>query len=345
MGISSGLGSSALLPAGLGFRNKIINGGFDVWQRGTSFTTNSAYTADRWQMAFGGTSTTQTASRVALTVGTLIDTFSPQYHMRNVVTGGSGTSSLVVLTQKIEDVRTCSNQSVVVSFYAKVSSGTANLGLDLYQEFGSGGSSTVGGIGGQKFSLTTSWQKFTATILVPSISGKTVGAGSLLACRFWFSSGSDYNSLNGSTGIQSNTFDLWGVQLEQNYQPTPFEQRPIGVELQLCQRYYQRFGNDGTDVGIYAYYGTGWHTGSVIGWGFPLLQQMRVAPAVSSTANTTFYVDSATGAGIAASTPTIQHRNTTTARFIISSSGTAGQAATILGYDTTVNNILFDAEL
>jgi hypothetical protein len=36
------------------------------------------------------------------------------------------------------------------------------------------------------------------------------------------------------------TQTLWKPQLEQNYQPTPFEQRPIGVELALCQRYYQR---------------------------------------------------------------------------------------------------------
>jgi hypothetical protein len=287
MAISSALGSSALLPAGLGFRNKIINGGFDIWQRGTSFTTNGAYTADRWQMAFGGTSTTQTASQVALTVGTLIDTFSPQYHMRNVVAGGSGTSSLVVFTQKIEDVRTCSNQSVVVSFYAKVSSGTANLGLDLYQEFGSGGSSTVGGIGGQKFSLTTSWQKFTATILVPSISGKTVGAGSLLACRFWFSSGSDYNSFNGSLGIQSNTFDIWGVQLEQNYQPTPFEQRPIGVELDMCFRYYQRMV-DPAGVGVKA----ADDASRVL---IPLYTRMRAQPTSTMSGTMNFWNGSSTG--------------------------------------------------
>jgi hypothetical protein len=42
------------------------------------------------------------------------------------------------------------------------------------------------------------------------------------------------------------TQTLWKPQLEQNRQPTPFEQRPIGVELELCQRYYWRYyGNAG----------------------------------------------------------------------------------------------------
>jgi len=241
MPISSALGSSALLPAGLGFRNKIINGGFDIWQRGTSsFTTNGAYTADRWVMNLTGTGTAQTVSQVAFTAGNPISNQEPAYHIRNAVTGGSGTSSLVVLTQKIEDVRTCAGQPVTVSFWAKVTSGTANLGLDLYQEFGSGGSATVFGIGAQKFALTTSWQRFTALINVSSISSKTIGTNNFLACRFWFSSGSDYNSLNNSLGIQSATFDIWGVQVEQNYQPTPFEQRPFAVEVSLCQRYFSK---------------------------------------------------------------------------------------------------------
>jgi hypothetical protein len=48
-------------------------------------------------------------------------------------------------------------------------------------------------------------------------------------------------STSGAIDFAANsgaTFYLTGVQLEQNYQPTPFEQRPIGVELALCQRYF-----------------------------------------------------------------------------------------------------------
>jgi hypothetical protein len=54
----------------------------------------------------------------------------------------------------------------------------------------------------------------------------------------WTSAGSDFNSRTGSIGIQNSTIDFWGVQVEQNLQPTPFEQRPIGIELALCQRYF-----------------------------------------------------------------------------------------------------------
>jgi hypothetical protein len=42
--------------------------------------------------------------------------------------------------------------------------------------------------------------------------------------------------------LTSGTFDLTGVQLEPGPVVTPFEQRPIGTELALCQRYYQRTG-------------------------------------------------------------------------------------------------------
>jgi hypothetical protein len=42
----------------------------------------------------------------------------------------------------------------------------------------------------------------------------------------------------GGNNAAVNYWQITGVQLEQNLQPTPFEQRPIGVELALCQRYY-----------------------------------------------------------------------------------------------------------
>jgi hypothetical protein len=48
---------------------------------------------------------------------------------------------------------------------------------------------------------------------------------------------------------------LTGVQLEQNYQPTPFEQRPIDIELALCQRYYIRKTSSSTAP--YTVFGTG----------------------------------------------------------------------------------------
>ena len=56
--------------AGAGIKNYLINGGFRLWQRGTSFTSNDAYGADRWKHANGdGTGTT---SRQSFTLGQTI---------------------------------------------------------------------------------------------------------------------------------------------------------------------------------------------------------------------------------------------------------------------------------
>jgi len=238
MPISSSLGSSALLPAGLGFRNKIINGDFGINQRAfTSTTTDGAYGFDRWRMFASDGTTTYSAQ--TFTAGNAIPNQEPKNFARLVTSGQTSSTAVSILVQRIEDVRTSAGQQVTVSFWAKAASGTPKVSVEFVQGFGSGGSADVNTYINQ-VTLSTSWVRYTVTGVPPSISGKTIGSDNgYLALHLWVSGGSTYNSRTGSLGIQSNTFDFWGVQLEQNYQPTPFEQRPYGTELALCQRYYE----------------------------------------------------------------------------------------------------------
>jgi hypothetical protein len=238
---SGNLGSIASINGGplAGFRNRIINGNFDFWQRGTSFT-GDEYGADRWGHARVGT--THTATRQAFTLGQTAVPGEPTYFCRTVVVTSSGASNYAILVQRIEDVRTFAGQQVTISFWAKVDS-TKNIAVELVQGFGTGGSPSaqVRAIGTTKVSIGTSWQKVTVTATVPSISGKTLGTNgdSYLALTFWFDAGSDFNAFTDSLGQQSGTFEIAQVQIESGSVATPFERRPIGTELALCQRYYE----------------------------------------------------------------------------------------------------------
>ena len=248
MPISSALGSSALLPGGLGFRNKIINGDFGINQRGTLTTTSGGtFVFDRWmQWAADGTSTFSSES---FAVGNAISGQEPIKYAQIITSGQSAVGAQSNIQQRVEDVRTCAGQQVVVSFWAKAGSGTPKIAVEIEQNFGSGGSAVVNYYGGFA-TISTTWARYYVTLTVPSVAGKTIGTSSFMALNLWVSSGSTNGFRNGSMGIQNNTFQFWGVQLEQNYQPTPFEQRPYGVELQLCQRYYWRTYGTGTSSDI-----------------------------------------------------------------------------------------------
>ena len=224
-------------------KNKIINGDFGVWQRGTSFSGNGNATADRYIISFTGTGAAITTSQQTFTPGTAPTSgYEGTYFCRNVVTGGSDTTAgYVFMTQKIEDVRQFAGQTVTFSFWAKAASGTPGLAVDIYQDFGTGGSA-VPSVTGNKVTLSTSWARYTITTAIPSIAGKTIGTGSNLAVRMWFSGGSNYNANTGSLGTQSNTFDIWGWQVEAGSVATPFTTASGTVqgELAACQRYYYR---------------------------------------------------------------------------------------------------------
>jgi hypothetical protein len=238
------LGSVASINNGplAGMRNAIINGNFDIWQRGTSFT-GSEYGADRWTHRRSGT--THTATRQAFTLGQTDVPGEPTYFCRTVVSSVAGAGNLSRLDQQIESVRTFAGQQITFSFWAKADA-TKNIAVQLQQIFGSGGSpSAEVNFGLAKVSIGTSWQKVTVTATVPSISGKTLGTNDndSLVAIIWFDAGSTFNSFTDSLGQQSGTFDIAQVQVEPGPIATTFERRPIGTELSLCQRYFEKSYN------------------------------------------------------------------------------------------------------
>ena len=236
-----------------GFRNAIINGDFRINQRAfTSNTGNLSYNFDRWLQANSGG--TVTCTPVAFTVGSPAATgYESATYLRQTVSGQSTAAHYASVLQPIEDVRTYAGATITISFWAKASSGTPKIAIELQQKFGSGGSpsSDVFTYVNQ-VTLSTSWNRYSVTTTVPSISGKTIGTTantSSLWLSLTTSAGSDLNARSGSLGIQNNTFDFWGVQVERGTIATPFEQRPLTAELDLCYRYYRRWFVQGTNFG------------------------------------------------------------------------------------------------
>jgi len=226
-------------------RNKIINGAFDIWQRGTSFSSMGfgGYTTDRF-VSFMVSTLAVTVSQQSFTLGAApVAGYESQFFHRTVVPANSGAGDYVGLQQKIENVRTLAGQTAVISFWAKANTGTPKIAVEVSQVFGSGGSpsSGVNTYVGQ-VTLSTSWARYSVSVAVPSISGKTIGTNgdSCLTLTAWYSAGSDFNARTGSLGNQANTFDIWGVQMEAGSVATPFEVEDIGTTLAKCQRYYQR---------------------------------------------------------------------------------------------------------
>ena len=232
-------------------KNEIINGAFDVWQRGTSIsltTATLAYTTDRFYAYTDFSAGTSSVSRQTFTPGAApVAGYEGQYFAR--YTAGS-TTTYFEIGQKIENVQTYAGQTVTFSFWAKASANTT-LTLTMAQNFGSGGSTQVNTSGGTN-AVTTAWQRFTATVALPSISGKTIGTSSYLL-----------PNLSATSITGSQTIDFWGWQLEAGNTATAFQTATgtLQGELAACQRYYWRTASSTA----YVFVGNGQATSTTAG--------------------------------------------------------------------------------
>jgi hypothetical protein len=277
---------SAQFAAG---KNKIINGDFSINQRNlTTSTTSAAYGFDRW-LAVLNDGTTNSYSAQTFTPGAApVAGYEATNFARLISAGQTLSSAQTSLRQYVESVRTFAGETITVSFWAKAASGTPKVALEVGQAFGIGGSSNVDIYAGQ-VTLSTSWARYSLTLNVPSISGKTIGTTDSLQFNFFVSAGTNLNARTGSLGIQSNTFDFWGVQAEAGSTASPF-QTATGTkqgELAACQRYYYRASIAATP----ARFGFGYADSTTIatyGMSFPV--QMRTAPtALEQTGTATDY--------------------------------------------------------
>jgi hypothetical protein len=225
-----------IVPASAG--NAIINGAFEINQRNFSSTTTSgAFGFDRWALeASGGTAT---YSSQAFTAGTApVVGYEAKNFARLVTVSQTGTSAYALLSQKIEDVRTFAGQTATVSFWAKASAGTPKIGVAYTQNF-DGSAQVNANI--SDVVISTSWTRYTRTVTIPGVSGKTIGAASNLRLMMFTSAGTDLAAWT-SIGIQNESIDIWGVQVEGGSTATTFRRNGanIGEELASCQRYYYR---------------------------------------------------------------------------------------------------------
>ncbi|MCH8491390.1 MAG: DUF2793 domain-containing protein [Oceanicaulis sp.] len=201
-----------------GLRNHVINGRFDVWQRGPEAR------PDMWRLLSAGGGEAS-ASRQAHAPGQTDVPGGAAAFLRWAVTGEPG--SAPILVTRIEDVRTLSGGQAALSFHVR-SDAARSLAVRLVQNFGSGGSTTVH-LADQTVVAGTAWTRAVLVFDIPSLTGKTVGEGSYLELRF-----------SGEAGPASQVFDIDLVQLEAGTAATVFEHRPEALEHQLCQRYFER---------------------------------------------------------------------------------------------------------
>lgn len=222
-----------------GLRNKIINGDMAIWQRGTAAITSAAngtYSADRFtfRSSYTGGTTTITQST------------GPSQNLRFSTRFTHATATATVVTGQYYAMRQIIEKSV-----ARMFGNASNITVSFWYKSNRTGSHACvfdTGLVGVGFTGTTTAGSSTFTVNVADtweyksltfplvITGNGTNAdnlaGALLTIGFADAALSTFSSI--SVG---NYFDVTGVQLEVGPVATPFEQRPIGMELALCQRY------------------------------------------------------------------------------------------------------------
>lgn len=214
-----------------GFRNKLINGNFSIAQRGSSFTIASngiIYIADRWTVY---NRTNQTCTVNVWPSANFFAANGDYTPYMEVSFATAPTTGTVDISQPIENIYSLAGKLATFTFF----SSSANISAILNTRFGTQG--TASPDENTNISLISqssggNVSKYTGTVTVPTVSGKTIaGNGHWVRPTIVLTP-----RTTGGTYFAKASFVLGDATKESD----PFSPRHIQEELSLCQRYYQR---------------------------------------------------------------------------------------------------------
>lgn len=253
--LSKGLVQPDLLITG--FRNKLINGGLDIWQRGESLSRSSSnedggYHVDRFRSSL---------------IGTMVCNFTKESD--DSFSDGSNYTRITVTTA---DTDLDSTDHMI--FEQRIEGYTARAFRDVPFSLSFWVRSSMTGTMGACIAITQSQAYYTVPIIInqantweykkiegiPPLSyvGVSPEYGNLqsMNCALSFAAGTGYigsvesqwvvgstklgiDSLTNFMATAGTTIDIGEIQLEPGNVCTPFEHRPIALEVYMCKRYYE----------------------------------------------------------------------------------------------------------
>lgn len=228
---SGGTGANSLTVAQANLQipisqNYIINGAFDIWQRGISLSAaGGAYVIDQWrQYTDTGSGTNSRQSSFMPSVG--------QYCHRFTSSAASTNYSIFQYVETSNAIN-LAGKTVTLSAYLRASA-SINMKLEVSYsttvDAGWGvGTFTLAGT--RTVAVTTTGARYSTTVTIPS---NAVSISVSISCPT--------NLTNGQWVEEA------GVQLEEGITATPFRRNANSIqgELAACQRYYQRYNVTGS---------------------------------------------------------------------------------------------------
>jgi len=185
--------------------NILDNGGFDIWQRGNTFTNpaTNVYTADRWMHGSAGTAPTATITKeTSVTDGTATA-------LKWNITSNAGNTQAYML-QYVENYLNLRGKTVTFSVRSNTSASGFLLGI-------------YDGVGINTVSIPSNASYATYSVTL------TVSASATQLFVFWG---------NNAGAVPTGTFYLDSAMLTVGPNPAAFVPLHPQVDLARCQRYY-----------------------------------------------------------------------------------------------------------